>query len=491
LYRRIKRYSVPTPVATIWDAPSQFTNHYKPLFLTNFDFVILVCVEKLITNPLITNHQSTDPLNLQIKVPIEVVEKQANEYFQETLLHDEQGGNMIDLKVSKTSPIKVVGKDGYLLLTANLHVWAKMKLKKQLLGVFDIYTPQVDKTEFDIEVNYRLKPILSNSWQLLTQTSGTFKWTKKPFMEMVLVKINLAGIISPFVQAQVNTFGQLIDEWVAKELNVHSYVEDAWKIIREPVSLHDDFDLWLDMKLEADKVEVGAFMVATNHIELSLHLPVQPEAIFGTPSISRYQGIRILPDFIINNHLQSQLKRENATAIIGFEALSKLLNHKHFEFDKGKQWVTIEYIRFGTENSTLIAESKINAQVKLGMFTKKIAGTTYIRTTPTYDKASKTLKLNNFSYKLESNDSLLNFGNRLGKRSFQNFLHDKLQEVVNRLLPQLPDFLERQMQHIDVEEYGDLKGTLNYFGMEEIYLTDAAVYISGKVGTEWVLEVKG
>ena len=105
----------------------------------------------------------TIPLNLQIKVPIEVIEQKANEYFQETLLHDEQGGNMIDLKVTKTAPIKVIGQGGYLQLTAKLHVWAKMKLKKQLLGVFDVYTPQVDKTEFDIEVEYHLQSRMKKS----------------------------------------------------------------------------------------------------------------------------------------------------------------------------------------------------------------------------------------------------------------------------------------------------------------------------------------
>ncbi|MEZ4886571.1 MAG: DUF4403 family protein [Chitinophagales bacterium] len=428
-------------------------------------------------------------MNLQIKVPIEVVEKQANAYFQETLLHDEQGGNMVDLKVTKTAPIKVVGQDGFLLLTAHLHVWAKMKLKKQLLGVFDIYTPQVDKTEFDIEVNYRLKPILNNGWQLFTQTTGTFEWTHKPFMEVVLVKIGLAGILSPFIQDQVNTFANSIDQWVAKELNVHSYVEDAWKILREPISLHDDFDTWLDVKLEADKVEVGSFMVATNHIEITLNLPVQPEAIFGAPAQSRYEGTRILPDFLINNYLQVLPKRENATAIIGFEAMSKLLENKHFEFDGGKQWLTIDYIRFGTDNNVLVAESKINAYVKWGMFSKKLAGVAYLQLVPMYDKAAKKLTINDFSYSLESDDRWLQMGSRLAKKSLEHFLHEKMEQGANHLLQQLPAFLEREMKNIDFEDYANLNGVLNYFEVDDIYLTDAALYIEGKVGTEWVLVV--
>lgn len=429
-------------------------------------------------------------MNLQIKVPIEVIEQQANEYFQETLLHDEQGGSMIDLKVTKTAPIKVIGQGGYLLLTAKMHVWAKMKLKKQLLGVFDVYTPQVDKTEFDIEVQYRLKPILNSSWQLLTQTSGTFDWLQKPYMEMVVMKIGLAGILTPFIQAQVNTFAQIIDDWVAKELNVHSYVEDAWKILREPMSLHDEFDWWLDAKLEADKVDVGAFLVAENHVELALSIPVQPEAIFGTPAVSRYEGTRILPDFTINNHLEPLPKREKATAIVGFEALSQLLENKHFEFDNGKQWLDIEYIRFGTKDNQLVAESKLRAFVKWGVFSKRVEGIAYIKAIPEYDKVSKKLKINDFSYALESSNRLLQLGSRLAQRNLQNFLHEKMEEGANHLFQQLPAFLESEMKHIEVEDYADLKGTLNYFEVEGLYLTDAALYISGKVGTEWVLEVR-
>ncbi|MGB1241114.1 MAG: DUF4403 family protein [Chitinophagales bacterium] len=429
-------------------------------------------------------------MNLQIKVPIEVIEQQANEYFQETLLHDEQGGNMIDLKVTKTAPIKVIGQGGYLQLTAKLHVWAKMKLKKQLLGVFDVYTPQVDKTEFDIEVEYRLQPILNSSWQLLTQTSGTFHWLQKPYMEMVVVKIGLAGILSPFIQKQVNTFAHTLDEWVAKELNIHSYVEDAWKILREPMSLHDEFDWWLDPKLEADKVEVGAFLVAKNHVELALSMPVKPEAIFGTPAISRYEGTRILPDFTINNHLETLPKREKATAIVGFEALSQLLQNKHFEFDGGKQWLDIEYIRFGTKENQLVAESKLSAFVKWGIFSKKVEGIAYLKAIPVYDKTTKKLKIDNFSYVLESSNRLLQFGSRLAQRNLQNFLHEKMEEGANHLLQQLPAFLEREMKHIEVEDYADLGGILNYFEVEDIYLTDMAFYIGGKVGTEWVLEVR-
>ncbi len=428
-------------------------------------------------------------MNLQIKVPIEVIEQQANEYFHETLLHDEQGGNMIDLKVTKTAPIKVIGQDGYLLLTAKLHVWAKMKLKKQLLGVFDVYTPQVDKTEFDIEVEYRLKPILNSSWQLLTQTSGAFHWLQKPYMEMVVMKIGLAGILYPFIQVQVNTFAQKIDEWVAKELNVHSYVEDAWKILRDPIGLHDDFDWWLDAKLEADKVEVGAFLVAKEHVELTLSMPIQPEAIFGTPSVSRYEGTHILPDFTINNYLEILPKRENATAIVGFEALSQLLQNKHFKFDRGKQWLDIEYIQFGTKDNQLVAESKLSAYVKWGVFSKKLAGVAYMMAIPEYDKTTKKLKITDFSYALESSDRLLQFGSRLAQKSLQNFLHEKMEEGANHLLQQLPAFLEREMKHIEVEDYADLSGTLNYFEIEDMYLTDAALYITGKVGTEWVLEI--
>lgn len=429
-------------------------------------------------------------MNLQIKVPIEVIEQQANEYFQETMLHDEQGGNMIDLKVTKTAPITVIGQNGYLLLTAKLHVWAKMKLKKQLLGVFDVYTPQIDKTEFDIEVVYRLKPILNSSWQLLTQTSGTFHWLQKPYMEMVVMKIGLAGILNPFIQAQVNIFAQTIDEWVKKELNIHNYVEDAWKILREPMSLHDDFDWWLDAKLEADKVEVGAFLVAKNHVELTLSIPIQPEAIFGTPAVSRYEGTRILPDFTINNRLETLPKQEKARAIIGFEALSKLLQNRHFEFDNGKQWLDIEYIRFGTKDNQLLAESKLSAFVKWGVFSKKIDGIAYLQATPTYEKSTKSLKINNFSYKLESSNRFLQFGSRLAQKSLQNFLHEKMEQAVNHLLQQLPTFLEREMQHIEVEDYADLKGSLSYFEVETLYLTDAALYITGKVGTEWVLVVR-
>ncbi len=363
----------------------------------------------------------TYPLNLQIKVPIEIIEKQANTYFEETLLHDEQGGNIIDLKVTKNRPIQVIGKDDYLLLSVRLHVWAKMKLKKQLLGMFDIYTPQVDKTEFDIEVQYRMKPVLISNWQFYTQTTGSFEWIEKPFMEMVVVKVSLAGILSPFIQAQVSTFGQKIDKWVAKELNIHEYVDDQWKILREPISLHDDFDLWLDMKLEANKVEIGAFMIASEHLEVVLQIPVQPETIFGTPSLSRYEGTRILPDFHINNRLQKIPKRENATAIIGFEAISNQLKQRHFQFDGGKQWLKIDSIHFGTKNDRLIAEAKIDGYLKMGLFSKKLSGTAYLQMTPHYDKTSKKLLLKQFSYKLESSDRLLNFGNRLGKRSLKNF----------------------------------------------------------------------
>ncbi|MGB0932503.1 MAG: DUF4403 family protein, partial [Chitinophagales bacterium] len=183
-------------------------------------------------------------------------------------------------------------------------------------------------------------------------------------------------------------------------------------------------------------------------------------------------------------------KREKATAIVGFEALSQLLQNKHFEFDGGKQWLDIEYIRFATKGNHLVAESKLSAYVKWGVFSKKLAGIAYIKAVPEYDKASKKLKINDFSYALESTNRLLQFGSRLAQRNLQNFLHEKMEEGANQLLQQLPAFLEREMKHIEVEDYADLKGTLNYFEVEDMSLTDAALYISGKVGTEWVLEVR-
>lgn len=372
-------------------------------------------------------------INTPIILPLRDLEAKINEAIQGEIYRDDSyEGDKVKLVVRKVEPLRL-SMDGDEIdhaITLNVHV----KYRSKLLGE--------KETDMTARLFFNSKIALNEQWRLVTQTkSKRIKWIKKPKVKVAFMKIPIGGVVKKVLKDKQPELEQLIDKIIYKEVKLKKIIAKIWKDIQKPILINRKVEkLWIE--LSPTQLELGDISGTAEYLTVNLRVYLylntlvgeKPKAIIQDSIPDLRLNPKIKDDF--NLFLFSELKYEDIN-----RALEKALHGQTFSAEGYS--ITVRKAKIWPSEDYLIIQMKVKGDAR---------GTLYFRGKPFYDPADTALRITDFDYSLETEESLLNTADWLLHDTFREEVQEALYFPLSERLQTIPDLIQEGVSKSKVGE---------------------------------------
>lgn len=387
--------------------------------------------------PLIAPEQQISPrlsyINTPIALPLRDLEAKINEAIRGDIYRDDSyEGDKVKLVVRKVEPLRLSmnGDNIDHAITLNVHV----KYRSKLLGE--------KETDMTARLFFTSKVALNEQWRLVTQTqSKRIRWIKKPKVKVAFLKVPIGGIVKKVLKKKQPELERLIDKIIYQEVNLKQIIAQIWHDIQKPILINRKVEkLWIELSPTA--LELGQISGTDEYLNLNLRMYLYLNTLVGEKPKA---GIRdSIPDLRLNPKIEddfnlflfSELKYEEIN-----RALKKELHGQTFSAEgysikirKAEIWPSEDY---------LIIQMKVKGDTR---------GTLYFRGKPFYDPADTSLRITDFDYDLDTEESLLGTANWLLKDTFREEIQKALYFPLSERLETIPGLIQEGVAKSKVGE---------------------------------------
>lgn len=399
-------------------------------------------------------------INIPVDITTTEVARQINARLQGLIYEDDSlEGDDFACNVWKRAPIRVEAGTDTLHFYVPLKIWAKFGYGFKPLGM-DL--SQYKTTDFEVDVHFSTRFSVSPDWTARTETEWKgFDWVTKPTIKFGPVSFPIASLVGKILNNKQQTITQGIDEAVRKNVDIRSYVIQAWNTALQPYQLSEKYRSWL--KLIPLELMMTPLVTTGTHVRATIGIRAYTETVFGdrppVRAVSDVPNLRLVAkvpdDFrigLIAHLTHAEARRLLTDTIVG----------KTFTFQEGRYQVEVLDVDLYGSNEQLIIKATVRGSLD---------GIVYFRGTPYYDPEKKTLELRNFDYDLQTRSLLLRTANWFLQGRFARQLQDAFRfpigEQLNLAQRQVQAAVSRRVVYKGVT----LNGTLREIRPEGVYLT--------------------
>lgn len=222
----------------------------KYILLTFFVLTILVIgmffflqanIEPLAPTPTKLNTTLVAPLS-ELTFPVNFKVEELNtilntvidgKFFDSPLTINERG-DILNLEITKSAPLKIKWQMPYLIMEVPLHL--------EGVGDVKIGRRRVSNQEA-IEGNLilTLKSLIDIScdWKLKTNSSiQKITWTKEPVLKLLFVKLNLREQVDAILKLKEHELLSNLDKQIGEKIQLKKAIEKLWLDIQKPVRVN-------------------------------------------------------------------------------------------------------------------------------------------------------------------------------------------------------------------------------------------------------------
>ncbi|MEZ4918150.1 MAG: DUF4403 family protein [Saprospiraceae bacterium] len=289
----------------------------------------------------------TIPVDIHMDELVQSVNNRLKGPLYEDYSYRDNGGDNLMMKAEKSKDISIrlVGK------TIKYQVPLKLWFKKNL------YIADAE-AEGDLTLSFKSDFDINPDWTIRTRTSVEyFEWTRKPVLKTGLGDINIESIANIFLNRNKTYLSKMIDDIVAKELNMRPYVEEAWLAIQEPTMLSEDYLMWI----KTTPISIGMTELETNWKSIHAKIGVEcyNEVSFGekpaflaNSALPNLRKISDPPEFF-------QMRFVTTVPFLEAERLARDMMVGEV-IESGKRKVRIDGIRMWGNNDQLVVDSELS-----------------------------------------------------------------------------------------------------------------------------------
>jgi hypothetical protein len=423
-------------------------------------------------------------VNLPVEVPVQEIEAQVNNAIKGLIYDDnsyeDDDHDNLKAKVWKLDRIRIVAKDSTFLFEVPLKIWVSAGYKVSPLG---ITMSGYKETEFSIRIRLISKIGMRPTWQVHSETYvDSYDWITEPNIRVGSFKIPIKAMVSRLLRRNFDKISSAIDEQVGKTIEVKKYVEEAWKMARQPVMLSKEFDTW--MQIQPVSISMTPLMVSGNILKGTIGIRAFTKTITSVakPSVDPAGA---LPNLQIADKVPSNFKI-SLISLISYEEASRLATQnfagKTFSFVKGQYTVKVTGIEMYGQNDLLVIKAAL---------TGGINGNIYLKGVPYYDPATQMLSLKGLDYDLDTKNTLIKTANWLFQGKFSKMMEQSLAFPVGRQISETKGTIQALLKSYKVTEGIQLKGTLTDVVPDKVYLTPKHLYSVVFAEGNVVLKVDG
>ncbi|WP_396181688.1 DUF4403 family protein, partial [Flavobacterium sp.] len=171
-------------------------------------------------NAPIVYSNKTSLISMPMEVSIKEVEYQLNKnvkglIYADTILNDDK----TEMKIWKTSDIKLIEKNGEIVSVIPLKIWAKLKYGTEFMGLNDTRELNINGT-----ITLSSKANFAN-WKLNTTSKiEDFEWSESPSILVAGNNVPITYIINPTLSIFKGRIAKMIDEAINKSCDFKTQV---------------------------------------------------------------------------------------------------------------------------------------------------------------------------------------------------------------------------------------------------------------------------
>lgn len=413
-----------------------------------------------------------EPQQSIIKIPIDInikgLEASLNEQLSGTLYEDNnlKDGDNMKVKAVKDGTIEIGATPTSVSYKVPLDLWIQ----------YDTGFGKVEATaklSMDFVSDYSIAP----NWQLMTNSKlAAHEWKEKPRLKLGVISIPVQSIANLIISRSEQVIGTTIDEKVAESFKLEDYVNDAWKMMFEPIELSPEYQTWLMVK--PSDIGMTPVVVENDRIQSTIIVASKPELLFGLAPMP--SPLKALPPFAYrylgdDNKEGFQIYVEATMDYHEAESLTKqsLLGER---FEYGKRYVQIEDIELYGQGNKLVIDLKMS-----GTYT----GSIYLTGQPKYNERKNRIEIDDLQYTLDTKNFLFKSAAWIAKSTIKKKLQENMDYFLDYNLRDAKQQMQETLAGYEITEGISLKGNLDDIKLYNAYLTadgfKVAVALNGDV----------
>ena len=411
------------------------------------------------TNAPIVYSNKTSLIAMPMEVSIKEVAYQLNKnvkglIYIDTILNDDK----TEMKIWKTSDIKLIEKNDEIVSVIPLKIWAKVKYGTEFMGLNDTRELNINGT-----ITLRSKANFAN-WKLNTTSKiEDFEWTESPSIIVAGKNVPITYIINPTLSIFKGKIAKMIDEAINKSCDFKTQILQVLETLSTPFMANETYETWF--KMVPNEIYSTNAVLSNSKISINLGLKCQMQTLIGQKPKSGFDKTKIISKAV--SKIPSDFNVSIA-AVSTYESASRIMT-KNFigqEFGSGKRKITVQKVNLWYKDGKMI--------IALDML-GSINGTIYLAGIPKYNSELKEIYFEEMDYVLNTKGLLTKTANWL----LQGLILKKIKENCKySIQPNLEEGKKNMLPFLT--NYSPLKGVfvngkLNDFVFEKVELTENGI----------------
>lgn len=410
-------------------------------------------------NAPIVYSNKTSLIAMPMEVSLKEVEYHLNKnvkglIYADTILNDDK----TEMKILKTSDIKLAEKNGEIVSVIPLKIWARIKYGTEFMGLNDT-------REINISGNITLssKANFAN-WKLNTTSKiEDFEWSESPSILVAGKNVPITYIINPTLAIFKRKIAKMIDDAINKNCDFKPQVMQVLETLSTPFMANETYETWF--KLVPNEMYSTNAVLSNSKITMNLGLKCQMQTLIGQKPKSGFDKTKIVSKSVAK--IPSDFNASVA-AISTYESASRIMT-KNFmgqEFGSGKRKIIVQKVALWYKDGKMI--------IALDML-GSVNGTIYLAGIPKYNSETKEIYFEEMDYVLNTKSILTRTANWL----LQGVILNKIKENCKySIQPNLEEGKKNMLPFLT--NYSPMKGVfvngkLNDFVFEKMELTENGI----------------
>ena len=289
----------------------------------------------------------TSLIAMPMEVSLKEVEYHLNKnvkglIYADTILNDDK----TEMKIWKTSDIKLVEKNGEIVSEIPLKIWAKIKYGTEFMGLNDTRELNLNGT-----ITLSSKANFAN-WKLNTTSKiEDFEWSESPSILVAGKNVPITYIVNPTLSIFKGKIAKMIDEAINKSCDFKTQVMQVLETLSTPFMANETYETWF--KLVPNEMYSTNAVLSNSKITMNLGLKCQMQTLIGQKPKSGFDKTKIVSKAVAK--IPSDFNASVA-AVSSYESASRIMT-KNFmgqEFGSGKRKITVQKVALWYKDGKMI-----------------------------------------------------------------------------------------------------------------------------------------
>lgn len=322
-------------------------------------------------------------------------------------------------------------------------------------------------------VHARSEVHLNSGWEFICETKSNFTWRKEPKIQVLGIKVSVAGVAGEALRNKLRELGPQIDEKLRTSIKTKDLVQRLWNDINQPIVVSSEPPAWLDveprsfhfspMQTRADTVLFGLRTVTF------IEMVMDRAPAGGSPD--PLPPLQASLDSTDNFNIDLAVSVPYAA---GAEILAAALADKEFAV-KDQVKVRVNDVELYASGPLLVAGLGFTADVpgqRAG-----IEGRFFLKGLPVYDDATRTIRVDSLDYDIDSRNYLAEVAAWMLYDQFIETIQERLILPVGDEIELARARLAAALHHRPVGKHVMINGSITRLAPGRLYLTDEALHV--------------